>query len=70
MFQGFNQPNNFMNNSNNPMNMMQQFMQFKNNFQGDPQQAVMNLLNSGQMSQSQLNQLQGMARQFMNTFKG
>ena len=70
MFQGFNRPNNFMNNSNNPMNMMQQFMQFKNNFQGDPQQAVMNLLNSGRMSQSQLNQLQGMARQFMNTFKG
>ena len=50
----------------NPMQFMQQFMQFKKQFQGDPQQAVMNMLNSGQMSQEQFNQLQGMANQILN----
>ena len=38
--------------------MMQQFQQFKANFQGDPQQEVQKLLQSGRMSQEQLNQLQ------------
>ena len=63
---GSNQP---MMNMNNPMNMMQAFMNFKKNFQGDPKTAVMNMLNSGQMSQSQFNQLQGMANQFMQQYK-
>lgn len=49
----------------NMMQMMQQFQQFKNNFQGDPKAEVEKLLQSGQMSQQQLNQLQGMARQIM-----
>lgn len=31
---------------NNPMQMIQQFNQFKNSFTGDPKQAVMNLLQS------------------------
>lgn len=44
--------------------MMQQFQQFRNNFQGDPKQEVEKLLQSGQMSQAQLNQLQAMAQQF------
>ena len=44
--------------------MMQQFQQFKANFQGDPKAEVQKLLQSGQMSQDQLNQLQAMARQF------
>ena len=61
---GPNQPNM---NMNNPMNMMQKFIEFKNNFQGDPKTAVMNLLNNGQMSQEQFNQLQNMANQFMKT---
>ena len=51
---------------NNPMNMLQQFNQFRNNFQGDPKQAVMNLLSSGRMSQDQFNQLSQMARLFQN----
>lgn len=51
---------------NNPMQMIQQFNQFKNSFTGDPKQAVMNLLQSGQMSQDQLNQLQAMAKQFQS----
>lgn len=49
---------------NNPMQMIQQFAQFKNSFSGDPRQEVQKLLQSGQMNQSQLNQLQSMAQQF------
>lgn len=48
----------------NMMNMMQQFNQFKANFQGDPQQKVQELLNSGRMTQQQFNQLSNMAQQF------
>ena len=55
---------------NGPMQMIQQFQQFRQQFQGDPKQEVQNLLNSGQMSQQQYNQLQGMATQFQNLLKG
>lgn len=51
-------------NMGNFMNMLQQFDQFRRSFQGDPRQQVQELLNSGQMSQSQFNQLQAMATQF------
>ena len=64
---GSNQPMNIM---NNPMEFMNRFNQFKKNFQGNPQQTVMNMLNNGQMSQEQFNQLQGMANQILNSFKG
>lgn len=50
----------------NFMQMMQQFNQFRANFQGDPKVEVERLLQSGQMSQQQLDQLQMAARQFMN----
>lgn len=49
--------------------MMQQFQQFRNNFQGDPKQEVEKLLQSGKMSQAQLNQLQAMAQQFQSFLK-
>lgn len=49
--------------------MMQQFQQFRNNFQGDPKQEVEKLLQSGKMSQQQLNQLQAMAQQFKSFLK-
>lgn len=49
--------------------MMQQFQQFRNNFQGDPKQEVEKLLQSGKMSQQQLNQLQAMAQQFQGFLK-
>lgn len=49
----------------NMMQMIQQFQQFKNNFQGDPKAEVEKLLQSGRMSQQQLDQLQAAARQFM-----
>ena len=41
--------------------MMSAFQQFKTSFQGDPKQEVQRLLESGQMSQQQYNQLQQMA---------
>lgn len=49
---------------NNPMAMIQQFMQFKQNFQGDPKAEVMKMMQSGRLNQQQLNQLQSMASQF------
>lgn len=52
----------------NPMmqfqQMMNQFQQFKQSFQGDPKAEVEKLLQSGKMSQQQLNQLQQMAKMF------
>lgn len=50
--------------NNNPMAMIQQFMQFKNSFQGDPKAEVMKLLQSGRLNQQQLNQLQSTASSF------
>ena len=55
---------------NNPMQMIQQFNQFKNSFTGDPKQAVMNLFQSGQMNQQQLNQLQAMGKQVQSPMGG
>lgn len=54
---------------NNPFAMVQQFNQFRRNFTGDPKQTVQNLLNSGQMSQAQFNQLAQMANQFQRLLK-
>lgn len=55
--------------SSNPMmNMLQQFQQFKANFQGDPRQRVQELLNSGRMSQQQFNYLSNLAQQFQSMF--
>lgn len=45
-------------------NMVQQFRQFKQSFQGDPKAEVEKLVQSGRISQQQLNQLQQMAGQF------
>ena len=47
-----------------PLNILEQFNQFKQSFQGDPKQQVQNLLNSGQMTQEQFNYLSMMAQQF------
>lgn len=44
--------------------MMQQFQQFKQTFQGDPKAEVEKLLQSGKISQEQLNMVQGLAKQF------
>ena len=44
--------------------MAQAFQQFRASFRGDPKAEVEKLLQSGQMSQQQLNQLQALAQQF------
>ena len=49
--------------------MMKQFNQFRASFQGDPKAEVEKLLQSGRMSQRQLNQLQEMAKQFQGLIK-
>ena len=56
----------------NPIQMIQMFNQFSNNFSGDPKAEVEKLVAQGKISQAQLNQLQSMAFQFqkmMNSFK-
>ena len=45
-------------------NLVQQFQQFKQSFRGDPKAEVEKLVQSGKISQQQLNQLQQMAGQF------
>lgn len=45
-------------------NMVQQFQQFKQSFQGDPKAEVEKLVQSGRISQQQLNQMQQLAVQF------
>lgn len=47
----------------NGNNIMSRFEEFKKTFNGDPQETVQKLLNSGQMSQEQFNQLSQQAKQ-------
>lgn len=54
---------------NSPMNVVQQFMQFKQQMQGkDPQKIVEQMLADGQMSQQQFEQLKQRAEQFKGIF--
>lgn len=46
--------------------MIQQLRQFQQNFRGDPKAEVERLLQSGAMTQGQLDQLQSMARQIQS----
>ena len=55
---------------NEPMQMIQQFVQFRQNFKGDPKAEVEKMLQSGKISQQQLNQVQQMAGQFQHMLKG
>ena len=50
----------------NMQNFVQKLNNFRQTFQGDPRQQVQQLLNSGQMSQQQYNQLSQMATQIQN----
>ncbi len=57
--------------SGNPMNILQQFQNFRNNMQGkNPNEEIQRLLRSGQISQQQLNQAQQMAMQMQNMLRG
>lgn len=47
-------------------NIINQFMQFKQTFTGDPRQQIQQLLNSGQVSQSQYNEAVKMAQQLQS----
>ena len=49
--------------------MLNQFNQFRQTFQGDPKQTVMQMVNNGQISQNQLNQLQQAAAEFQKMMK-
>ena len=53
----------------NPMQMMQQFQQFRNNFSGNPQQMVQQMLQNGQITEAQLQQATQMAKQFQSFVK-
>ena len=44
-------------------NMLQQLINFKKNYRGDPRQAVMSMLQSGQISNAQLQQAIEQAKQ-------
>ena len=56
--------------SGGPMQMMQQFAQFRRMMQGrNPQQMVQNLLTSGQMTQDQFEQLKQQASELIKTIR-
>ncbi len=56
--------------NNRSGNMLQQFQQFKKQMQGvNPQEEVQKLLQSGKISQSQLDKAQQMAQQMQGLFK-
>lgn len=56
--------------SGGPMQMMQQFAQFRRMMQGrNPQQMVQNLLSSGQMSQAQFDQLKQQANELQKILR-
>lgn len=55
---------------NQQPNMMADFQRFMQQMQGrNPHQEIANLLQSGRVSQQQLNQVQQMAQQFAGMFK-
>ena len=68
LFNMFGQQTPLMN--SNLANMMGQFQQFKQNFNGNPKEQVQQLLNSGQMSQEQFNKLSQMATQMQQMMRG
>lgn len=53
----------------NVLQMMSEFNKFKNNFQGNPEQQVRSLLQSGQMTEQQFQQFSEMAKNFRNMMR-
>ena len=49
-------------------NLLQKFQQFRQQFQGDPQQMIQQMMNSGQVNQNQYNQAVQMAQHFQKMF--
>lgn len=56
--------------NNGMMGLIQQFMNFKKNFKGDPRQQVQQLLNSGKISQERYNNAVQMAQQLQRMMGG
>lgn len=55
---------------NNPMQMLQQFSQFKRQMQGrDPRAMVEDMLRTGKLSPAQFEQLKAQANQLQNILK-
>ena len=48
--------------------LLQRFQQFKQGFQGDPQQMIQQMMNSGRIDQNQYNRAVQMAQQFQKMF--
>ena len=59
---------NEMRNNTVPDNFMSKFQQFRQNFKGNPQEQVQQMLNSGKVSQEQYNRAVQMAQQFQRMF--
>lgn len=57
-------------NQNTENTIVQQIIGFKNQFQGDPQQKVQELLNSGKMTQEQCNSLMQQAQTILSQIGG
>ena len=58
-----------LNPNSNPNNLLGQFMDFKRMFNGDPKQMVQQMLNSGRITQAQLNQYAQQANQLYSQLK-
>jgi len=56
-------------NNPNMNNLFQQFAQFKQNFTGNPQQMIQQMLNNGKITQEQYNQAVQKANELMKIFK-
>ena len=54
---------------NNIMNTIQRFQQFKQQFQGNPQQQVQQMLSSGKITQEQYNRAVEMAKNLQQFMK-
>ena len=55
---------------NNPIAILQQFNQFKKNFNGNAQQQVQQMLNSGKISQAQYDNAVKQAQQLQKMLNG
>ena len=53
----------------NSNNMLQQFLNFKKTFNGNPQQIIQNMINSGKITQAQVNQYAQQANDLYRQFK-
>ena len=55
--------------TNSSPQLLQQITEFKRNYSGDPKQAVMQMLQQGQITNPQLQQAMQMAKQIQQMFK-